>query len=192
MTRGHQCGRCGSYGHGRLECLDPGARFRLQAFADEMVDEACRVHGCLYVDEHITSAHWCASCGNRGGGRLCCPYTTEPSSLIGDLMAVEMFDITCPTCRTHNRTDISQIVHAAVECCVCFQSGPTVLFPVCRHATVCVACVKRLDGLRVVRVVQTRGGSGAGRVCVRGRVRGECVKKGDQKKGTCEHNGDGV
>ena len=121
-----------------MECMDPVARARLRTFADEMVDEPCRVDVCPHPDVHITLAHWCMLCSSFGGGNRCCPYATE------SVRTGPTFEVTCPTCRTTNMVDTSQIVHAAAECCVCLQSGPTVLFPLCRHATVCVSCTNRL------------------------------------------------
>ena len=135
VTRGHLCGRCKRYNHGMLECGDIDAVDSLRRHARDVVSQPCDVVDCSYRWLHTTCAHWCRRCARFGGGQICCQINAESEE------DAENAKVRCPTCRTLNTVDVSVVVHAGAECCVCFQSGPTVVFPQCRHANVCSSCV---------------------------------------------------
>lgn len=51
--------------------------------------------------------------------------------------------IACPTCRIVGLVDLEYTVFGT-ECVVCMEARPCVVIRECRHANVCVDCVRRL------------------------------------------------
>ena len=82
---------------------------------------------------HSADAHHCAACGRRGRG-CACPRRPPAGGL----------PRRCPTCRAESAVDVGATVFTGAECAVCADVAPAVVFPACRHATVCAACVARL------------------------------------------------
>lgn len=66
-TENHQCGGCGQFGHGRMECGHPEM---IQA-----LHSLCKVRGCRFSDKHSTNNHKCGGCGQFGHGRMECELT---------------------------------------------------------------------------------------------------------------------
>ena len=127
-TRYHQCGTCGCFGHGRMECGDEYKINRLRRYwCDELpIFKWCRVEGCSSKNEHTTSTHLCDKCNTRGG----CVCKVERK---------------CPICRKSQEVDDEFAIFTDGTCCVCLESSlPLVLFPECRHAAVCKTCVKHV------------------------------------------------
>ena len=134
VTSGHQCGRCGRYGHGRLECGFPAVQAALvRRTCDDRMPESrrCTFRDCHTPWTHATEAHWCAVCGRRGDGCVCSSSTRAPSSI-------------CPMCRASATYDAGAPVFTGAECVACAQPAPLVVFEPCRHAVACIACAERL------------------------------------------------
>jgi hypothetical protein len=68
-TIDHQCGNCGAFGHGRMECLS--------AKMPAVAQFRCRVHGCRHPDSHVTSGHKCGTCNKFGHGAKECGNGNE-------------------------------------------------------------------------------------------------------------------
>lgn len=127
VTAGHQCGTCGAFGHGQIECGDATRTSELtRRFARERVSAACTVRSCAHRWTHTTEAHRCGQCGTFGGT---CEHLTST--------------IACPTCRVVGPVDPDDTVFGA-ECVVCMEARPCVVIRKCRHANVCVDCVRHL------------------------------------------------
>ena len=127
VTAGHRCGRCRSWGHGQREC---GRQHAVDALASHLSDTLpenlqCRRTGCTVPWLHITDAHPCEVCETPG---CTCPLWKQ-----------------CPVCREWNAVDLEMKVFTTAECIVCLDAKPCVLFPGCRHATVCADCTVQLS-----------------------------------------------
>lgn len=74
-TIGHKCGRCGSFGHGIIECRDRQSKINLKMHDQETLPESLWCSICSITDEkrknHTNSAHSCAKCGNRHSEEDC-------------------------------------------------------------------------------------------------------------------------
>ena len=132
VSAGHRCGTCGRMGHGQIECVDVIAMATLRAEPDECVPfaEQCTVVGCTARHTHTTPAHHCADCGGRAGTHAAGCARNAPR--------------TCPVCRVESVVDFEKTVFTNVECCVCMDARPLLVFPGCRHAVVCADCTLRL------------------------------------------------
>ena len=130
VTAGHRCGTCNAYGHGQLECGRGDLQLELSFVDDRMpIGRCCTVENCVTSDTHSTAAHHCDACGTRGGCQC---------------RSLCLILVKCPTGRTHNMVDVEQVVFTDATCCVCMDSAALVVFPLCRHATVCRGCVRSL------------------------------------------------
>ena len=131
----------------------------------------CKVRGCRFADTHVTIAHVCGNCKRVGHGRMECGLSPAPYLLraLTDVMpegsrcGVVGCDAPwthmtvahpdrrpakqCPLCRVVSRVDLDTTVFTDKECVVCCDNVPVVVFPACRHAVVCVACVRRMPEL---------------------------------------------
>ena len=68
-TSGHQCGTCGNFGHGQMECHKFEAKRDLfnMYCSDEMpVGNRCSLPGCKFSLHHCAMAHQCGNCGEFG------------------------------------------------------------------------------------------------------------------------------
>lgn len=73
VTRGHECGRCGRYGHGQIECGDPNAYNALRRFRNVLPASLhCRYRCCDFRRFHTSSAHRCSYGGHHGHSVLNC------------------------------------------------------------------------------------------------------------------------
>lgn len=147
VTMGHRCGRCGGFGHGLLEC---GRRDQVAAlvrlYGRDVILVRCTARDCPAPQTHSFEAHVCAACDRRGPECACVPSTLLPTTpATTPHAAAEVVRACCPTCRTAcAAVDLTRTVFTGAECVVCTETAPAVVFPTCRHATVCAACVRRL------------------------------------------------
>lgn len=127
VTSAHRCGTCGALGHGQIECGKESAIRVLAGMREEEMPPHmwCDVEGCPSPSSHSTSAHYCHTCGERGGMCAC-------------------MNKRCPTCNAVGKVDASVRLFTGAACCVCMDEGPVVLFRACGHANVCQSCVERL------------------------------------------------
>ena len=137
LTVAHRCGTCNMYGHGQMECgklngLRNLAR-RIPAHITS-VSAPCTVPDCVNTWSHTTEAHHCSACGSRGTTHTStCPRNTLP-----------LITRTCPSCKVTSSVDRNTRIFTGMDCIVCMESGPVVLFSSCKHANVCAVCVERL------------------------------------------------
>jgi len=68
-TKFHQCGNCGAFGHGQMECKDINEQEKLREFHNEILEEDLWCSYCSYSNEdkkyHTDDAHICEKCGDR-------------------------------------------------------------------------------------------------------------------------------
>lgn len=138
VTMGHRCGACGRFGHGQLECLRRDRISELfDLYKDDRISTPCDVSGCRAPWTHAAVAHHCDTCHARGGCECSAPSSRAAAS--------QSLSRRCPTCRQTSDVDVSVSVFTGTDCAVCLDAGPVVVFSTCRHATVCAACVERLE-----------------------------------------------
>lgn len=64
-TLGHQCGKCGNFGHGVYECGNTKMVMNLLVnFKDKLLEpkQFCQVINCPYKEFHTTDGHICEKC----------------------------------------------------------------------------------------------------------------------------------
>lgn len=133
VTRGHQCGTCGEFGHGQQEC---GKAYKIKELRDNFgyhtvgAQFRCRVVGCTFSGLHTTDGHKCSECG--GYGHRC----------VSLLSAQE--DVACPICRVTSGTTEWIKTYVEAECPVCMQTTNTHVSKRCGHG-MCYACLQRLS-----------------------------------------------
>lgn len=137
LTIAHRCGVCNMYGHGQTEC---GKLNKLRDLVRRIpshvtsVATPCTVPNCGNTWSHTTEAHHCSACGSRGTAHLInCPRDVLP-----------LITRTCPSCKVTSSVDRNTRIFTGMDCIVCMESGPVVLFASCKHANVCAECVGRL------------------------------------------------
>lgn len=129
VTIGHKCGKCGKYGHGRIEC---GNYDKLEALACDrsILPEKmrCDVKGCKYAHIHTREGHLMVS-----------PDESKEKTI--------EYIIKCPLCRTDNKiTDTQKKVTGISDtCAVCMSSKAEVYFPECGHVCICVGCAEKMN-----------------------------------------------
>lgn len=138
VAAGHRCGTCGRRGHGQIECGNAAAIATLAQDTQTVpLDLRCAVVGCPCWETHTTSAHYCDECGHLGGthGVGCAGAPNH-----------EHAAVRCPVCREKNVCNLEEKpVYVDAECVVCYERKPLVVYPVCRHVAVCVACTRALS-----------------------------------------------
>ncbi len=135
VTKGHKCGRCGKYGHGQVECLEPWRMSLLQRYEDDIIfnDRICTVDDCLYKQYHTTLAHHCPKCGKR---------EAHTASDCGHPIT---YNVKCPLCRTDNTvTNPTKIEGLTDQCVICMDENVQILFGNCNHRCVCMKCLQKL------------------------------------------------
>ena len=72
-TAGHRCGICGKFGHGQIECNNPGLKSRLQQFHSDRLfaSDYCTLEGCRHPWSHKTIAHHCGRCNRNHHSSAC-------------------------------------------------------------------------------------------------------------------------
>jgi hypothetical protein len=74
-TIGHKCGRCGSFGHGVLECRIRQSKINLQKYVQDILPEHLWCTICQSTDNkrksHTNCAHTCLKCRNRHSEEDC-------------------------------------------------------------------------------------------------------------------------
>lgn len=93
VTSAHQCGKCKSFGHGRVECNNEYKKKNLELFHNDTLNikKYCTVNGCKFPETHKTEGHCCLYCGNRSGHMKKCPIVdsttifTNPSQFNNDM-----------------------------------------------------------------------------------------------------------
>ena len=72
VTMGHKCGKCGSYGHGVIECNNMGLINSLCPFKNDSLPEKewCSIPNCEHRKLHVTKAHQCKKCKILGMNRF--------------------------------------------------------------------------------------------------------------------------
>lgn len=65
ITSGHQCGSCGKYGHGRIECGNTLLCDKLKNVSENQYlsdNNMCSVNHCKYSKYHTLEGHLCSIC----------------------------------------------------------------------------------------------------------------------------------
>jgi hypothetical protein len=65
-TLGHQCGKCGNFGHGVFECGNTKLVMNLLINNKDNLlkpEQYCKVINCPYKEYHTTTGHKCEKCG---------------------------------------------------------------------------------------------------------------------------------
>ena len=81
VTCPHQCGTCGKFGHGQVECGNPDTIDHLYQISkgDKMMKQlVCTSKGCVNSHSHSIDAHICSTCGNRHPNEYCVKTEAEP------------------------------------------------------------------------------------------------------------------
>jgi len=75
VTSAHQCGKCGFFGHGQVECDNKNNKKNMESFHDDVlhVNDYCTVEGCSFPETHKTDGHCCLYCGRRKYHMKQCP-----------------------------------------------------------------------------------------------------------------------
>ena len=81
ITMRHECGTCGSLGHGRIECKSNGGTGSTcvggggdgDGGVGEPLSETCKVDYCFDSETHTTEGHSCLFCRKRIGHLKYCP-----------------------------------------------------------------------------------------------------------------------
>ena len=63
VTLGHQCGTCGGYGHGQMECGNQIKIDNLKQFHCQRVSNPCSSSLCSHKHLHTNEGHKCYKCG---------------------------------------------------------------------------------------------------------------------------------
>ena len=68
VTVAHKCGKCGLFGHGKIECSNPEAIKVLGSYYMDKIpkNKKCKIGGCKYKDRHTTEGHVCHYCDKLG------------------------------------------------------------------------------------------------------------------------------
>lgn len=84
-TKSHQCGWCGEFGHGQMECRHAEQKQDLQQYFHEELhpDKWCEFDYCEYRKYHTTQSHYCKFCRELHDNINDCIYN--------DLMETERF-----------------------------------------------------------------------------------------------------
>jgi len=135
VTRGHRCGTCLEYGHGKIECPEPEMVSELYSKygANILPDhKKCTIENCKYNWSHTIEAHHCKHCQDRSHSFDNCPKRFKM--------------VKCPICRKENDIPIIQkkIYGCENDCLICFEKKVNVYFPECGHISVCDTCCDRL------------------------------------------------
>lgn len=130
VTAGHVCEECGERGHGALECGSAMRKaFLFFQYGSERMPLPCPIPGCLSPWTHSGRYHTTV-------------MPQEPLSLVG-----EGKKLRCPICRIESflpaTPEGQSLVFVDASCIVCLEAEPLVIFPVCRHAYMCSACLKK-------------------------------------------------
>lgn len=87
-TKSHQCGRCGEFGHGQIECRHAEQKQELQQYFHEELppDKWCEFDYCEYRKYHTTQSHYCKFCRELHHSINDCIYKdlTETESFLGN------------------------------------------------------------------------------------------------------------
>ena len=84
-TLGHQCGKCGNFGHGISECGKPDLVMNLLInFGHQRLTPQfqCQHPGCKYKDLHTSNGHKCEKCGDFHGLDECIIDNSMVKSII--------------------------------------------------------------------------------------------------------------
>uniref|UniRef100_A0A6C0EM05 Zinc finger C3HC4 RING-type domain-containing protein n=1 Tax=viral metagenome TaxID=1070528 RepID=A0A6C0EM05_9ZZZZ len=84
VTKGHRCGHCYRYGHGRAECKDMRMKMNLRQYYSDVLpsERCCTINYCAYKSFHTTEGHFCHQCNTFNKNCSC-----------------NMIKIRCPFCR---------------------------------------------------------------------------------------------
>lgn len=84
-TLGHQCGKCGNFGHGVLECGNPKLVMNLLINNKDKLlkpHQYCQVVGCQFKEYHTTRGHKCEKCNRFHSNNECIIDNNMVKSLI--------------------------------------------------------------------------------------------------------------
>jgi hypothetical protein len=144
VTRGHKCGRCGTYGHGDFECRTDYLVQNLRQFDNDIVlnNLQCTIDDCAYKELHTEDAHHCPKCGKREKHTIAnCPLQISQSSHVSDIR----YNVKCPVCRTDNLLNNPRKIHGLTDICsICYENNVEILFPSCYHCCICMQCLHKL------------------------------------------------
>ena len=86
-TVDHKCGKCGKFGHGKVECASQYKQDMLLLYHDDAMPPSlwCTADGCNKNMYHMIDSHYCNMCNIRGHCEQGCPelgsiYTMEKMS----------------------------------------------------------------------------------------------------------------
>jgi hypothetical protein len=144
VTRGHKCGRCGTYGHGDYECRTDYLVQNLRQFDNDIVlnNLQCTIDDCAYKELHTEDAHHCPKCGKREKHTIAnCPLQISES-----LQSARVsYNVKCPVCRTDNLLNNPRKIHGLTDICsICYENNVEILFPSCYHCCICMQCLHKL------------------------------------------------
>lgn len=142
LSKGHQCGICGNYGHGQIECCNQKKMKDLNLCIDSItipLNLQCKIANCRFAYLHTTQGHKCYSCNLFGHGTNTCPNRQRQS-------LIQSYKISCPSCRTENTIKKNQrlIIGLEEECIICCNNKVNVYLPACGHTNLCIECVKKI------------------------------------------------
>ena len=95
-TAGHRCGICGKFGHGQIECNNPGLKAKLQQYHNDKlqcVSDYCQLEGCRHPWSHKTIAHHCGRCNRNHHSSKCIiqPLQTQIARFY-DLTSIDKYE----------------------------------------------------------------------------------------------------
>ena len=91
-----KCGICGEYGHGQIECNNPGLKTKLQQYHNDKllcVSDYCALEGCRHPWSHKTIAHHCGRCNRNHHSSKCIiqPLQTQIARFY-DLTSIDKYE----------------------------------------------------------------------------------------------------
>lgn len=148
-TKGHCCGRCGIYGHGEIECLQPWRKITLEQYYNDVLpeDQLCTVDDCIFKQLHTTAAHHCPACKARSTHTVAeCPITLSIQRTITQLPSQSTSKtINCPICRTENTIENPKKIFGLNDTCsICLDNNVEILLPECSHCCICKVCYEKM------------------------------------------------
>jgi hypothetical protein len=71
ITFGHQCGKCGKFGHGQIECGSVFKKNELKQYKNDKIYNPCDSNGCNFKNLHTNEGHKCFKCNRFHSIQYC-------------------------------------------------------------------------------------------------------------------------